>query len=155
MTHQSILGPSDARWSRANSRRSRRFSRGCKLNEQSSAVASKRRQQPERLIHQALVRHLEWRLLPGTFWWHPATGGKRALITGSLMKSLGSKAGLPDIMIIAFGQVFGIELKADGGRLSAEQRTCHVALREAGATVETADTIDAALDLLTRWRLIR
>jgi VRR-NUC domain len=118
-------------------------------------MAPRRRQQPERTIHQALVQHVEWRLPRDTYWWHPATGGKRLAVTGALMKSLGNKPGLPDIMLISSGKVFGIELKADTGRLSPVQKRCHEDLRRAGCVVGVAAGLDQAIDLLSLWRLFR
>jgi hypothetical protein len=112
------------------------------------------RAQPERQTHQALVQHLELRLPRDTFWWHPATGGKRTIITGALMKSLGSKPGLPDIMLIAAGRVYGVELKSERGRLSSVQKDCHEAMRAAGTIIAIAGSLDHALDLLGEWGLL-
>jgi hypothetical protein len=114
----------------------------------------RRRQQPERLIHQALAHHLELRLPRDAFWWHPATGGKRSALTGSLMKSLGSKPGLPDMMVLMNTRLYGLELKAPGGRLSDVQKECHARLREAGAIIGVATGIDEALGLLNTWGVL-
>jgi hypothetical protein len=113
-----------------------------------------RRLQPERIEHQAFVQHLSLRLRRDIYWWHPATSGKRTAVTGALMKSLGSKAGLPDVMLIASGKVYGIELKSERGRLSPVQRECHEALRAAGATIGVACGLDEGLALLETWGLL-
>jgi hypothetical protein len=72
----------------------------------------RRRLQPERCEHQDFVRHLRLRLPRTTFFFHPPMGGRRSAITGALMKSLGARAGMPDVMLIASGRVYGVELKA-------------------------------------------
>jgi hypothetical protein len=57
----------------------------------------------------------------------------------SILKGLGVRAGIPDII----------------ARLTAVQRDAHAALSEAGATVETACGLDAALNVLERWGVLR
>lgn len=53
------------------------------------------------------------------------------------------------------GTVFGLKLKAHGGRLSSAQRQCHDQMRAAGAIVATCTGIDEALRQLQAWRLLR
>ena len=61
---------------------------------------------------------------------------------------MGAKAGLPDILLVAHGRLFGLELKAgERGRLSEVQKTTHEEMRRAGAVVGTAGTVDEAIDL--------
>jgi hypothetical protein len=62
--------------------------------------------------------------------------------------------GVPDIIAIANGRVYGLELKADGGKLSPAQIEVHQRMRAAGATVETAWGIDDALATLAAWGVI-
>jgi hypothetical protein len=52
------------------------------------------------------------------------------------------------------GRLFAIELKSDRGRLSPEQIECHRGLRDADATVGTANSIDDALSLLDTWGIL-
>jgi hypothetical protein len=110
-----------------------------------------KREQPE---HQAFVQHLHLRLRPPTFFFHPPMGGKRSAITGALMKSLGARAGMPDVMLITGGKIYGVELKAPGGRLSPVQKECHEALRAAGCTIGVACGLDEGLALLETWGLL-
>jgi VRR-NUC domain len=112
----------------------------------------KRRQQRERHEHQAFVQDIKWRLPPTTFFFHPPMGGRRSAVTGA--QSLGAKAGMPDVMLIASGKIYGVELKAPGGRLSPVQQECHSALRAAGVTVGVACGLDEPLDLLQSWGII-
>lgn len=49
-------------------------------------------------------------------------GGKRDLVTGAILKREGVKAGTPDILIVGpDGCAAFLEVKREGGRLSAEQ----------------------------------
>ena len=67
----------------------------------------------------------------------------------------GTKAGVPDILLLANGRLFGLELKADHGRISPAQLRTHAEMRAAGATIGVATGIDEALELLGIWGLLR
>jgi hypothetical protein len=113
------------------------------------------RKHPEQLIQLAVMDHLRWRAVPGVFAFHPANGGWRSAIEAKIFKSLGVVAGVPDLIIIHSGQCFGLELKADRGRLTDVQRITHGRMREAGAHVATVYGLDEALGQLTEWQLLR
>lgn len=56
-------------------------------------------------------------------WFHVPNGGKRGILTAKKLKAQGVKRGIPDICIIlAAGKIIFIELKAEGGVLSPEQK---------------------------------
>jgi hypothetical protein len=111
----------------------------------------KRRQQPERAIQIALIEHLHWRAPPDVWWSHFPAGGRRNVIDGAILKRMGTRPGTPDLLIIARGKIFGLELKADRGRLSPTQIAAHNEMRRAGAVVGVAGTIDEAISLLGEW----
>ena len=113
------------------------------------------RQQPEAQLQRSVIAQLQWRARPGAWFCHIPNGGARSPIEGAIFKSLGVQAGCPDLLIVADGKALFLELKAPGRKLSPAQVECHDALRRAGATVETADNIDTALDQLTAWGLLR
>lgn len=110
---------------------------------------------PEQIIHKAVIQHIRQRGVPGIFAWHTPSGafygGKRnrkgIAIQGSIMKGLGARAGIPDIFVLSKGALYGLELKVEGGKVSDEQFETMKALAVAGATVDVAFGIDAAL----RW----
>jgi hypothetical protein len=110
---------------------------------------------PEQLIQKAVIEHLAWRARAGVFAFHVPLGGFRRPVEAAILKSLGVVAGVPDIIIIHSGQCFGLELKADRGRLTNVQRDAHERMRAAGACVATAYGIDEALAQLEQWRLLR
>ena len=102
-----------------------------------------------------VIEHLRWGARGDTWWTHIPTGGWRSPIEAAIFKSLGVRAGSPDLLIIRAGQPLFLELKAPGRNLSPAQTECHDALRRAGATVETADNIDTALAFLARAGVMR
>lgn len=109
----------------------------------------------EQEIHRAVVAHLNWRAMPGVFFFHPANGGRRSKIEGAIFKGLGVKSGVPDLIIFYKAQIFGLELKASQGRLSPSQRLCLDAMEVAGAKVSIASSLDEALVTLECWGVLR
>jgi hypothetical protein len=114
-----------------------------------------RRAQPEALIQRAIIDHLAWRGHVDAFSFHVPNGGYRRPVEAAILKSIGTIAGVPDIVIIYRGHVYALELKSERGRLSDVQRVTHERLRRAGATVATAFGLDQALAQLVRWDLLR
>ena len=72
------------------------------------------------------------------------------------MKGLGVRAGVPDLILIAEGRTYGLELKrAKGGRTSDAQRAMIQEIEAAGGVCAVAAGLDAALDQLKAWGLLR
>jgi hypothetical protein len=82
-------------------------------------------------------------------------GGWRSPTEGAILKSMGARAGSPDLLIVRAGQPLFIEVKRPGGRLSSSQIQCHAELARAGAEVAVIDNIDAALAFLRRMGVLR
>jgi VRR-NUC domain len=114
-----------------------------------------KRRRPEQQDHRAVVQHLQVRATPGTYWFHPANGGWRSKIEAAILKSLGVRAGTPDLILIHAGRTFGLELKSPAGRLSQTQIAAHEEMRRAGAEVAVAAGLDEAIEQLERWQLLR
>jgi hypothetical protein len=101
------------------------------------------------------MQHLRLRGAPGVFAFHPANGGYRKPIEAAIMKSMGVRPGVPDVILIHQGKVFGLELKAEGGRITPKQTETIAAMEAAGATVHVAVGIDQALERLETWGLLK
>lgn len=106
-------------------------------------------------VHKAVVTHLTDRGERNIFWFHPANGGKRSWNEGKSFKAMGVVAGVPDIIIIKGGEVFGLELKATGGAVRPSQRLVHAAMQEAGARTAIAKGLDEALVTLEVWGILK
>jgi hypothetical protein len=118
--------------------------------------ARRRRQRPEASIQRAVLDHLAWRGVPFLFAFHCPNGGWRTPVEAKIFRSLGVIAGIPDLLIVHRGQLFGLELKADkNGCVGETQATCHKRLRDAGARVAVAVGIDEAVKQLEAWSLLR
>jgi hypothetical protein len=114
-----------------------------------------RRQRPEQAIQRAVFEHLRMRAAPGVFAFHPANGCYRKPVEAAIMKGLGVVAGVPDVIVIHEGRVYGLELKAPGGRATPKQLAAIAAMETAGAYTCIAENLDRALEVLERWRILR
>lgn len=106
-------------------------------------------------IHRAVVGHLRARAKPCIYWTHIPSGELRPVGVGGKLVGMGLRPGLPDLLFVIAGRAHLLELKREGGRLSCAQVQAQEDLRRAGAVVETAYGLDAALDQLTRWGVFR
>jgi hypothetical protein len=120
-----------------------------------SGVMRYRRRRPEDAIHRVLLQHLRLRAPRDCFFTHFPAGGARPPVEAAIMKGLGVRAGVPDLLIVHEGTLYGLELKADGRKSTALQEETQEALRRAGAVVATAVGLDAALKQLERWHLLK
>lgn len=111
--------------------------------------------QPSELqIHIAVAQHLKYRARKGIVWWHTPSEGKRTKAEAAKQKALGLVAGIPDLVLIANGKTYGLELKTFKGRISPEQKSMLSQFEAAGAYVAVAYGLDAAIFILTSWGLI-
>jgi hypothetical protein len=115
----------------------------------------RRRGRPEQQIQKAVLAHLNWRGVSFLFVFHCPNGGWRTAVEARIFQGLGVIAGIPDLLIVHRGQLFGLELKAESGRVSETQAVCHKRLRDAGARVAVAVGVDQAVQQLTAWGLLR
>jgi hypothetical protein len=117
--------------------------------------AAMTRRRLEQELQKAVLEHLAWRSAPEVFVFHYPAGGWRSPIEAAIFKSLGVVAGIPDILIIRAGRIFALELKTTHGSLTGTQIETQARMRAAGATVATAIELDAALEQLEQWDLLR
>jgi hypothetical protein len=115
----------------------------------------RRRARPEDQIQKTVLEHLRLRGPRTAYWFHVANGGFRSPIEAAILKNLGVRAGVPDLIIIHAGRTYALELKADGNHPTRLQTEAQAAMRAAGAEVEVAVGLDAALQQLEQWQLLR
>ena len=81
------------------------------------------------------MRHEESNIQIACVWWfrliYPEprylictfpNGGSRNIVTASILKAEGSRAGMPDLVIFAPNKCFFVEMKAKAGRMSEHQK---------------------------------
>lgn len=108
------------------------------------------RRTPEQVLQRAVCELLELSL-GGVAWYShfPAGGGGK--VRGQILKGLGLKPGVPDILLVDGSRCFWLELKSKRGQLSQAQRECHDALKRAGCPVAVIKSIDELLPTLRRF----
>jgi len=109
----------------------------------------------ESQIQMAVMGHLRARAGRQVVAWHVPNGGGRSKAEAGRFKAEGVVPGIPDVCILMQGRFYGLELKADKGRLSPAQIDMHERLRAAGATIAVAYGLDAALAQLEAWGILR
>lgn len=120
-----------------------------------------KRQQPEAALHRAVVQHLERRAKPGVLWFHVPNGGKRDARTGAMMKRMGVKPGVADILLFRANyedrdvEAFALELKAPGGRPTEAQIKFASDWEKINGFYCCAFDLDVVLAVLEAWGLIR
>lgn len=113
------------------------------------------RQRPEQTIQRAVFQHLRQRGEPGVFAFHCPNGGYRKPREAAIFKGLGVVAGVPDVIAIYQGNVYALELKAEGGRTTSKQIAAVENIRNAGGFACVAEGLDRAIRCLEMWGLLR
>lgn len=119
-----------------------------------------KRNQPEAALHRAVVQHLERRAKPGVLWFHVPNGGKRDARAGAMMKRLGLRPGVADILLFRAGQngfvdAFALELKAARGRPTETQLQFGHDWEAVNGFYCLAYGLNEALAALEAWEVIR
>ncbi len=110
----------------------------------------------ESQLQRAVAKVLDY---SGLLWCHVPNGGKRSIITASIMKAEGVKRGVPDILIFdrgtvgngtseGFGRPLAIELKVGKNKPGPEQVQWHAELTKRKWRVEVCYTLDAVMEVL-------
>jgi hypothetical protein len=106
---------------------------------------------PEQALQIAVAAFLRHALKPPVVWTAIGHGGG-GKVRGAILKAMGLRAGMPDVLIVAPGcdgymgvltpYVVGLELKADKGRQSDTQRTLAADWEACGAFYYIARSVD-------------
>jgi hypothetical protein len=109
----------------------------------------------EDAVHLAVAEHLRRRAKPSIFWAHVPNGGLRHPLVGKKLKAMGTRAGFPDFYLLIDGRSHFLELKAEAGKVSAEQHTTMAELVRAGGVCSVGRGLNAALGVLEAWGVFR
>ena len=90
------------------------------------------RNRDEDRLQMVIVSLLRLAGKPGLFWCSIPNEGKRKPQTANRLKALGMVAGAPDLLLLWNGKAIGLELKAEKGRQTPEQRDVERAWMLAG-----------------------
>ena len=70
---------------------------------------------------------------------------------GRILKGMGLRAGVPDLLVVHEGRAHWLEMKSPRGVLSEAQRATHNALTATGCPVVTCRSLDAVRGALWAW----
>ena len=98
----------------------------------------------ERRLHIVIADWLNLALPEGCEVNHFPAGEYRTKATGALLKRMGLRPGWPDFVGVWNGKPFGIEVKAEGGRLSESQEGMIPRLVRAGMPICVATKLEDA-----------
>lgn len=111
-----------------------------------------RRRAPERRCQIAIADRLRDDARPGWYWTHIPAGEKRTRRTGGLLKRMGLRRGLSDLLLIdVTGRHYWLELKAIDGEITEDQHDFLGMLRNRGVPCAVARSYAQAIDQLKRW----
>ena len=112
---------------------------------------------PEDGLQHAVIEILGIAAVPGLWWFAVPNGGWRSPVEARIMKGLGVRAGVHDLILCIppEGKMAGLELKA-GKRAYASkvQQAAHVGLMQAGGLSGLAHNIEEAYQILINWKAI-
>ena len=109
----------------------------------------------EAQLQRAVFEHIKQRGAPDAYVFAVPNGGYRRPTEAAIMKGLGVKPGVPDIIAIHDGKVFGLELKTEAGRPTDSQLAAIEAIRRAGGFAAISYGLDRALACLEAWGILR
>jgi hypothetical protein len=108
------------------------------------------RRRPEQALQHTVGRYLDVALPPDAMWAHYPAGGFRKPVEAKIFRSLGVRAGIPDILVFHCGRVYGIELKAPDRRgLTEAQRAMHARLEQCGVLCAVVTAVEEVEDFLS------
>ena len=108
----------------------------------------------ERRLHIAIANLLTKCAAPGVWFSHLPAGEYRRPETARLLQRLGTRRGLPDLMIVDSSGVAFLELKRRGGKPTPEQTEFLERCHAAGIRCAVADSFDAATNVLKQWGVL-
>ena len=114
----------------------------------SFTVQRTKRKQRRLTLQEKLVRALNQMLSPETTFFAVPRSETRSPNEAAILSGQGVRAGVPDLIFISKGRVFGLDLTSEKASLSGAQRAAQVALRDAGMRVEVARSLGEAFEHL-------
>ena len=112
------------------------------------AVRRTKAQRRELTLQERLVRALNGALTRETTFFAVPNGEARLRDEEARLSARGVRGGMPDLIFVSKGRVFGLALKSEKASLSGAERAGQVMLRDAGMRIEVARSLGEAFELL-------
>jgi hypothetical protein len=119
----------------------------------------------EFVIHAGLVEHLRRFRRDGVVFFHPSSGEERTKRVspktgrifcpgGTRLQRMGLRKGVPDLVLLYSGRMFGLEVKSPAGTLSREQKEFRVEWVRAGGIYGVVRSVGEGAALLEEWKVV-
>ncbi len=105
---------------------------------------------PEEVTHRQIAAMLRMSLPKPWLFFHVPNGGGRSKAEAGILKALGTRPGVPDLLVAGEGRVIGVEVKAPKGYLSSAQKDTIAALAEAGIPTVVVKSLPEAITALVQ-----
>lgn len=113
------------------------------------------RARPEEQLQKAIVQFLGIALPPDAYLFATTNQrGTRKKFEMGILKAMGARAGVPDLCLIHRGRFFGLEVKAEKGRLSEHQADAADKIVEAGGHYSVVRSVEEVERCLRGWGVI-
>ena len=109
---------------------------------------------PENVLQKAIAKLLEVAAPRKVMWFHVPNGEKREAVTAALLKGMGVKPGVPDLLLYdtSTGHLYAIEVKAKDGYLSESQKAWMEHFTSSPtARYAVARSVEDAVQILQDW----
>lgn len=103
-------------------------------------------------LQMAVVQYLLLSCPENVLWYHCPNGEYRSKKTAAKLKRMGVRPGIPDLcFVLPGGRAAFIELKADKGVVSPEQKTVLAMVDDLGGLYAVCRSLDGVEDTLRVW----
>ena len=118
-------------------------------------VKGRVKQRPEQVLQIQVAAFLNVALPEESLWWHtPNQVGNRSYAEAGILKAMGVKAGIPDILILYRARLYAIELKAGSNSSTPAQGAIQATMAELGARVAPdAGSVEQVERALRAWEI--
>lgn len=108
-------------------------------------------------MQRSLVKVINARKVPGVVYWHSPNEGKRSVVMCSILKLMGMRPGVSDLMfsIPPNGRVAALELKAPKMKPTELQAMFMNDIVSSGGFAFWTDNYDEAIKTLVGWGVIK
>lgn len=108
---------------------------------------------PEDAVHFPIVEYLRFYLPNEVVWFHVPNGGNLPVQFKMKLKKRGQLPGAPDLVFLWPKGWGGIEIKAEGGRLSAAQKAVRERFINAGGRYAVCRSIEDVEETMREWAI--
>ena len=108
-----------------------------------------RKATPEKTVHMQILNWLRWQYPKAVI--HHSANERKGEAAGKRAKDMGQLAGFPDLIVMHEGHAWFFEVKAEGGRLSTEQKFFASDIERNGFRWACVRSVEDVEDAIEEW----